>query len=149
MDFLPAFLGNQVLEKGIFLPAGTGRVAFALRSDLAEATANILVSSSHKNKIYNLSGDGITFSEISDILTKISANNVSYVNANYDRYVDNTAVGDTPRKMVLMLANFAVAIAQGELDGESSQLEALLVRSPKSVSEFLTDKYISFTTARQ
>lgn len=141
MDFLPAFLGEKVLDKGIFLPAGNGRVAFTLRSDLAEATANILVSSSHKNKIYSLSGEGVTFAEIADMLTIISGNDVAYINANYNRYVDINTVGDIPRKKPLMLAGFAAAVAQGELDRESDQLEALLVRSPKSVSGFLTDKY--------
>lgn len=141
MDFLPAFLGKDVLQKGIFLPAGEGRAAFTLRSDLAEATANILVSNSHKDKIYNLSGDGVTFREIAILLSEISRQHVTYTPANYDRYIDVTAAGDVPRKTVLMLAGFAAAIAQGELDGESSQLEALLVRSPKNVTEFLAEKF--------
>lgn len=143
MDLIPVFLGERVFDDGIFLPAGNGSVAFTLRRELAEATANILVSNSHKNKTYNLCASNVTFAEIALLLTQITGHDVGYMNANYDRYIESTATGNVPRKMVLMLAGFSAAIAQGELEGESNQLEALLVRSPKSVSEFLNDKYNS------
>ena len=43
MDSLPLFLGGkQVFETGIAIPAGQGKVAYALRSDLGEAIANVL-----------------------------------------------------------------------------------------------------------
>ena len=47
LDVLPMFLGEQVLETGVFFPAGETKSAFALRSDLAEATANVLTSEGH------------------------------------------------------------------------------------------------------
>ncbi|MXN92375.1 NAD(P)H-binding protein [Flavobacterium sp. Sd200] len=141
MDLLPTFLGTDVLTKGIFLPAGEGRVAFTLRNDLAEAAAAILVSDSHKNKTYDLCANGVTFAEIAGFLSKIIDREIKYTNANYDRYIDGAVGNGTPRKMVLMLAGFAAAVAQGELNGESTNLEALLVRNPKDVLSFLKENY--------
>ena len=54
LDMLPLFLGKEVIEKGVFLPAGEGKIAFALRSEMAEAAANILTSEFHENKIYKI-----------------------------------------------------------------------------------------------
>ena len=42
LDMLPLFLGNKVIENGIYLPAGNGKIAFALRNEMSEVAANIL-----------------------------------------------------------------------------------------------------------
>jgi len=43
MDVIPLYLGGaQVFETSIYLPTGAGKVAFALRSELGEAIANLL-----------------------------------------------------------------------------------------------------------
>ena len=34
LDMLPLFLGDKVIENGIFLPAGNGGIAFTLRSEM-------------------------------------------------------------------------------------------------------------------
>ena len=45
MDTVPQFIGGKAaLERGIFLPAGDGKVAFALRSEMGEAMANVLMT---------------------------------------------------------------------------------------------------------
>lgn len=49
-DILPMFFGPQVLEAGIFLPTEDGIAAYATRSDMAEAAANILAGFGHENK---------------------------------------------------------------------------------------------------
>ncbi len=44
MDAIPQFIGGEAaLDRGIFLPAGDGRVAFALRSEMGEAMAKVLL----------------------------------------------------------------------------------------------------------
>jgi len=44
MDMLPEFLGEKVMEDGIFLPAGHGKIAFTLRSEMAETAAVIILT---------------------------------------------------------------------------------------------------------
>lgn len=56
MDSVPMLVGKNVLEKGVTIPAGDGRVSFALRSDEAEAVGNILAEEVCNNRIYNFTG---------------------------------------------------------------------------------------------
>lgn len=41
-DYLPYYFGDVMITGKLQVPAGDGKVAFALRSDLARATANVL-----------------------------------------------------------------------------------------------------------
>src|SRR5690606_7718060 len=62
MDLLPSFLGENVFKHGICLPAGNGKIGFALRTEMAETAAKVLISTEHKNKIYSVSGASFSFS---------------------------------------------------------------------------------------
>ena len=68
MEMLPLFLGANVTEDGIYMPAGEGKIAFALRTEMAEAAANILFSDRHMNKTYDVCASGVSFTEIAAIL---------------------------------------------------------------------------------
>ncbi len=56
MDVLPQFVGPAVFERGIYLPAGEGKVALALRRNMGEAIANTLAAGDSGNKLYKLTG---------------------------------------------------------------------------------------------
>lgn len=79
MDILPSFLGENIFKYGIYLPAGNGKMGFALRSEMAETAAKILISKKHKNKTYNLSGDSYSFSEIAEYISQITGRNITYL----------------------------------------------------------------------
>ncbi len=49
-EVLPMFMGEQVMENGIFFPAGDGKVPYATRIDMAEAAANVLTEEGHENR---------------------------------------------------------------------------------------------------
>jgi NAD(P)H dehydrogenase (quinone) len=72
LDMLPWFFGENVLETGIFLPAGETKSAFALRDDMAEATANILMTAGHENKEYTFSNTENVSMVVTKEKTKIS-----------------------------------------------------------------------------
>ena len=58
MDMLPMFMGNKVLEtKTIYLPSGNGRAAFTLRNDMAKVGVEILTTTGHENKEYEISAE--------------------------------------------------------------------------------------------
>lgn len=82
MDVIPQFVGPTVFEQGIYLPAGQGRVAFALRSDMGEAIANALVKSNCTNQTYMLTGnETYSFDDIAAALTTLSGKTVTYTPA--------------------------------------------------------------------
>lgn len=141
LDMLPLFLGKSVIENGIFLPAGNGKIAFTLRNEMAETAANIISSEEHKNKIYNISNIGVSFLEIASMIHHITNKNITYVSPDIDTFIKTTVDSGIPKEYAKMLGGFAMAAQQGELEGENYQIEKLLGRKPTSVEEFLEKMY--------
>lgn len=141
LDMLPLFLGDKVIENGIFLPAGNGEIAFTLRSEMAEVAATILSSEGHKNKIYDISGKAVSFLDIATNIYQITNKNITYVSPDLDSYINTTVKQGMPREYAKMLGGFAMAAQQGELEGENSPIEKFLGRKPTSVSAFLEKMY--------
>lgn len=142
LDLLPAFLGEKVLETGIFLPAGEGRVGFALRSEMAEATANILSTKGHENKEYNISGKhSISFTEVAKILTAITGKTIPYHSPDPKTYIETLTQAGVPTEYAEVFGGFAAAAQQGELSAGNTDLETLLGRKPTSAEEFLKQTY--------
>lgn len=142
MDFLPMFFGENVLETGIFLPAGDRKTAFTLRSDMAEATANILSSEGHENQEYTFSNsENTTFQELADTLGQLTGKQINYISPSTDVYINTLSQAGVPSDYVGMFAGFAEAIKQGELEQYDGDLEMLLGRKPTSAKEFLAKVY--------
>ena len=149
-DLLPMFLGEKVIEAGsIYLPAGDGRAAYATRQDLAEAGAVVLTTSGHENKIYELgSKETYSFHFISGILSGLMGylGSIEYISPPVGEFRQRlTALGLT-QETVDGIASFCTAIAQGEFDNPSDDLEALLGHETQSVKEFLKTEY-NFSSA--
>ncbi|TRX00217.1 SDR family oxidoreductase [Flavobacterium gawalongense] len=144
LDALPMFFGEQVLTTGIFLPAGDTKSAFALRNDMAEATANILTSQGHENKEYSLSNiENTSIQEIAQDLSEIVGKQINYVSPPQDIYVETLTGAGVPTEYVGMFAGFAEAIKQGEFSTEKTDLENLLGRKPMTAKAFLKEVYTS------
>lgn len=142
LDLLPMFLGEKVLESGIYLPAADGKAGFALRSEMAEATANILASSGHESKEYQFSSsENVSFGEIASILKEITGKEVSYFSPDTETYSQTLLAAGVPGEFVGVLAGFATGIAEGELETSTTDLENLLARKPTSVKDFLKSIY--------
>lgn len=137
LETLPMFLGEKFLENGIILPAGQGKMAFSLRTEMAEAAANILTSEVQKNKIIDISGDGVSFTEIASMISQIIGKNITYLSLSYDTYINNALNLGMQKKQAKILGSFAAAAQQGELEGNKFHLEKFLERKPTTVVEFL------------
>ncbi|HSC55508.1 MAG TPA: SDR family oxidoreductase [Phnomibacter sp.] len=144
LDALPMFLGEQVLETGIFFPAGNTKSAFALRNDMAEAVANILTSKGHENKVYSLSNiENISLHDIAQDLTEIAGKQINYVSPPQEVYVDALTKANVPAEYIGLFSGFAEAIKQGEFSAEKTDLENLLGRKPTTTKDFLKVVYPS------
>lgn len=141
MDLLPEFLGGNVVEDGIFLPAGQGKIAFTLRSEMAETTAIILSSQGHKNKVYEISGSSISFTEIAQKISEIKGHNITYLSPDPKAFINAAVKKGAPGMLIKMLAGFAQAARTGELDSESPHMEKILGRKPSQVYDFLQQIY--------
>ncbi len=143
MDFVPAFLGENVLKAGIiYLPADNGKVGAVLRSEMAEATTNILTSANHEGKTYNFtSHEAFSYHEVAQHLSEITGKQINYISPTADEYGQTLSGYGVPTDLIGLFTGFAVAQASGELEIVGSDLEQLLGRKPTSVKTFLSQVY--------
>lgn len=143
-DVIPMFLGEKVVETGVFIPGGDGRVPYATRLDMAEAAANVLSGTGHENKEYNISNTvAYSFADIAQILSKLANKEVAYIDAPKDVFVDALTKAGVPKEYIDITAGFAEAIKKHELDIPGSDLETLLGRKPAALESFLKQAYFS------
>lgn len=144
MDLLPWFFGEKVMETGVFLPAGDTKAAFALRDDMAEATANVLVTEGHENKVYNFSNsENVSIGEMVTNLGEIVGKEIPYTSPSSEVFVETLTNAKVPADFVGMFAGFSEAIQQGEFTVENSDLENILGRKPTSAKQYLSMVYAS------
>ena len=143
MDFVPMFIGEDVIEQGtVYIPAGDGKMACVLRDDMAEASANILLSKGHENTSYTFANtENYSFEYVASILSEISGKEIGYVSPDADEYTQTMKEAGVPDEAIGMTVGFAKAIDQGEIEETSSDLEILLGREPVSLSNFLKQVY--------
>ena len=143
MDFVPAFIGEKVLETGmIYLPAGDGKIGAVLREEMAEATARVLTSDNHAGKTYLFTGtEAFSYQEVAQHLTAITGKTINYISPTADEYAKTLTEHGVPADFIGLFSGFAVAQANGELDSVGSDLEQLLGRKPTPIKTFLNQVY--------
>ncbi len=142
MDAIPQFVGPTVFERGIYLPAGEGKVALALRRDMGEAMANALAAGDSGNKIYKLTGsESYSFADVAAVLTELSGKPVGYVAAQKTAFEAGLKERGLPDVMVQRITGFITDIKNGQEDQISPDLEILLGRKPASLKEGLKELY--------
>ncbi len=141
MDTIPQFVGERVFDAGIKLPAGQGRVAFALRSDMGEAIANALLAE-HWNTIYHLTGNAsYSFDDVAAALTRLSARQVSYTPVEATAFGAQMLERGVPAHVVQRVIGFMTDIKNGQEDQISPDLERLLGREPTGLEAGLRVLY--------
>ncbi|PQA96996.1 hypothetical protein B0A69_02815 [Chryseobacterium shigense] len=143
LDLIPFFIGEDVIETGsIYFPAQSGNAAFALRSEMAEVAANIIISTSHENKIYDLSNaEAYNFDDVAKSLSDITGKNIVYTSPSPQEYQQILSNIGIPQEFIELFSTFAKAQAQGELDITSKDLERLLGTRPTALQEYLKSVY--------
>lgn len=142
MDILPSFLGENIFKHGIYVPAGNGKIGFALRSEMAETAAKVLTSKAHKNKTYNVSGDSCSFPEISGYISQITGKNITYLSPGLEAFLNIVINQGMSKRCAKMIGGFSAAARQGELESDGSQMEKLLGRKPLTVKQYLEEIFI-------
>lgn len=142
IENLPMYLGEKVLETGIYFP-GTGKVAFASRTDMAEATANLLVSNEVSEKTYNFSNtEAVDFNDIASILTKITGKKIDYIEVEPNIYREQLTKIGIPTPVINLRIGFGSLFKGGFLNTPNSALEEILGHKTINVEEFLKKFYL-------
>lgn len=140
---LPGFLGSDVIEKGISMPAGDGKVPFASRTDLAEAAAVVISDvNSHLNKSYStVNIKNYSFYDIASILSDITGKKVKYLNLPAEEYRQRMLQAGMHEQAVNMMVSWGEGIRRGYFGSESSDLEKLIGRKPEDLKSILRKLY--------
>jgi NAD(P)H dehydrogenase (quinone) len=144
-DVIPMFAGDQMLQiNTLIFPAGEGKTTFALREELGEAGANLLLDNSGKyeNKSIALTGSTtVTWDEIAASISEITGQKIAYVSPPQDEYIAALNKAGVPEIFVKMLSGFGAAIEQGEFGKVSYELKAILGRKPAPFTNLLKAVY--------
>ena len=139
MDVLPQFVGPTVFDTGINLPAGQGRVPFALRIDMAEAMANALaMDEGNDSKVYQLTGsESYSLGDVAAALTDLSGKQVNYTSVEKAAFEAQLTGRGVPELVAQRVVGFLTDIKNGQEDAVSPDLSTLLGRKPVSLKEGL------------
>lgn len=143
-DGLPMFLGEKVLETGVFFPAGSGKVNFATRADMAEAAANVLTHSGHENKTYVIAGpDAYSFQQVAETLGQVTGKEIAYLSPEPETFNNVLVQAGLPAGLIGITMAFAETIRKGELESQNVDLEKLLGRKPTGLEDTLRGIYLN------
>lgn len=135
---------SQLLKsKAIYLPTANGLTSFVPKKDLAEAEVNILLNpTAYANKILEFNGsEQITFSEIAEKISDIVKEPIQYISPEATEFEAKMHKIGLPSHVIEILSTFSLAIANGEFDQQSNDLETILGRKTISLSEYLKETY--------
>jgi NAD(P)H dehydrogenase (quinone) len=138
METIPLFIGEALAHGNIYYPAGSGAVSFVSRIDIAEALSNVLSSTGHENKRYEITGSkAYTFKELASILTAEKGLEVSYVNVPNVVLAEELDKFQMPDDQIGWQLSLADSIKADEFSHVDGTLENLLNRKPFELKEYL------------
>lgn len=137
-EVIPMFAGAQVLDTGLFFPAGEGKTCFVSREDLAEVTAKVMTTEGHAQKVYELTGsERPDFFEIAAQIQQASGRLVQYHQPSPQAFESVLTQAGVAPAMISFSSAFAGAIAQQDFDLQTNDLETLLGRPATTVAQYL------------
>jgi len=138
----PLFGGEKVIQTGINLPTGNGKVPFALRREMGEAAANTLLQNGHKNQTYELTASDLySYGDVAKELSSLSGRTVNYADADSTTFPTQLKEFGLPEIVVLLVTGFSADIKNHQFEIVTKDLEKLLGRKPASLKEGLKEVF--------
>ena len=140
IDFLPLLAGADGVIRG---PAGDGRVAAVARDDIADAAVAVLLGDGgdparHDGRGYDMTGpEALTLAEIAQELSRVAGRPISYQEETVEEAYASRASYGAPDWEVDGWVSTYTAIANGDLERVSADLEALAGHPPMRLADFL------------
>ncbi|OOF91599.1 hypothetical protein ASPCADRAFT_510003 [Aspergillus carbonarius ITEM 5010] len=134
-DAFPVFMNWYPSTTTLYLPVNAnGKIAFTLRSELAEATAKLMMQGGHENEIVLLTAnESIRFSEIVKIIQERTGREVTVEWVDPETYVRVNAETDEGGKQegfFRQLVGWYEGIGKGELETTDGLMGRVLGREP-------------------
>ena len=137
-DVLLDFAGEERVIRG---PGGTGRCAFVARRDVAEVAARILREPAPwAGRALDLSGPvAVTLAEAVLLMTRARGEEYEFVDETLAEARASRAPYGAPDWQIDAWLSTYTAIASGELDVLSDEVEQVLGRTPSAIDETVAD----------
>jgi NAD(P)H dehydrogenase (quinone) len=144
IDFLPLMAGPDGVIRG---PAGNGRVAAVARDDIAEVAVAVLLDEPgrHDGRAYDMTGpEALTLAEVAEELSAATGRSIRYQQETLEEAYASRASYGRPRWEVDGWVTTYAAIANGDLEQVSGDVEAVAGHPPMRLAEFLRHNPDSF-----
>jgi uncharacterized protein YbjT (DUF2867 family) len=135
MDFIPTMVNPDGVIRG---PAGNGRLAAALRDDVAAAAAAVLATPDHEGQTYDLTGpEAFTLAEAAAALSRATGMAIRYQEETDEEAFASRASSGAPESEILGWVSSYWAIRDGSLAEPSDDLLRLTGVRPTSLDDWL------------
>jgi uncharacterized protein YbjT (DUF2867 family) len=136
LDFMQFMVGEDGVIRG---SAGAGRAALVSRADVARVAAEALRHpADHRGASYDLTGpESLSMTDVAAILTA-DGRPTTFHDESLDEAYESRRKYDAPRWQVDAWVSTYTAIAAGELEGTSGDVERVTGQAPQSLVDFLT-----------
>ena len=143
VDMVPIYVGEKVFETGIYLPAGDGKLPFALRREMGEGSANLLLQSDqHQNKTYDITNTELySYEDVAKALSELSGKTVTYTNADLDQFTKILKERNLPEQVIFIFTAFLTDFKNHQYEKATGDLERLLGRKPATLKDALKELY--------
>lgn len=141
LDPLADWVPEIVRMGRIPYPADKGRVAYVTRDDLAGAIAAAAMSDRHDGRVFRLTGaEAQGFAEIAEIISQVTGADVAYDPMPEADFQELCREPGAPDYLPEALASLYRAVAAGEFDQVTGDIEELAGTAPESVRSYLQRK---------
>ncbi|WP_353142222.1 SDR family oxidoreductase [Acinetobacter pragensis] len=127
----------QIAESGILYGASqTGKISSASRADYAEAAAQVLASTGHEHKTYELAGsESFTKADLAQFIADASGKAVIYQNLTAAELIQGLTQAGLPAPLIDVIVDADVQTAQGAMFSSNKDLEQLIGRKTTPIAE--------------
>ncbi|ORX86011.1 NmrA-like family protein [Basidiobolus meristosporus CBS 931.73] len=147
MESYPAYLGFFETSSGEVIIPGDGRIAFADRNELGEATAKIIAGNEYTNQTVTLTGArAYTLQETTDLLSSYLGIPISFRKVSDSEWLEHNA---DKRALAEWWISSYTSIERGDCAQVYPDLERLLGRKPTSLEEFLQQRLVDKNSGDQ
>jgi uncharacterized protein YbjT (DUF2867 family) len=136
LEFIDQMVGEDGLIRG---PAGEGRAAVVSHADIARSAVAVLLDpEAHAGATYDLTGpESLTFAEMARTVSEVTGRDVRFHDETVEEAYASRAVYGAPDWQVDAWVSTYTAVAAGELDGVSGDVERLTGSRPISLRDHL------------
>jgi uncharacterized protein YbjT (DUF2867 family) len=147
MESYPVYLGLYDTSSDKVVVPGDGKVAFADRAELGEATAKIIASGEYVNETVTLTGDkAYSLKETTEIVSSILQKTISFNTVSTEEFLKHNA---DKHDVAEWWASTYPTLESGGLAAVDPTLEKLLGRKPRDFAEMLKETLSNRTAGDQ